>query len=40
MALLFGGIADDLTGGLELASMLRAAGVACEFVSDPAALRG
>ena len=38
MALLFGAIADDLTGGLELAAMLRAHGVGCDFVSDPDAL--
>ena len=35
MALLFGAIADDLTGGLEVAAMLRAQGVGCDFVSDP-----
>ena len=35
MSLIFGAIADDLTGGLELAAMLRAGGVACDFVSDP-----
>ena len=38
MSLLFGAIADDLTGGLELAAMLRAQGVGCDFVSDPQAL--
>ncbi|WP_439496343.1 3-oxo-tetronate kinase [Bosea sp. (in: a-proteobacteria)] len=36
MALVFGAIADDLTGGLELAAMLCAQGVACEFVTDAA----
>jgi len=36
MALLFGAIADDLTGGLELAAMLRAQGIGRAFVSDPA----
>jgi uncharacterized protein YgbK (DUF1537 family) len=36
MALLFGAIADDLTGGLEVAAMLRAQGVSCDFVNDPA----
>src|SRR4051812_42410757 len=36
MSLLFGAIADDLTGGLELAGMIRAAGISCDFVSDPA----
>jgi 3-dehydrotetronate 4-kinase len=34
MSLIFGAIADDLTGGLELAAMLRAQGVACDFVTD------
>lgn len=38
MTLLFGAIADDLTGGLELAAMLRAGGIACDFVTDPALL--
>jgi uncharacterized protein YgbK (DUF1537 family) len=38
MSLLFGAIADDLTGGLELAAMLRAEGVGCDFVSDTDAL--
>src|ERR1700722_18924121 len=38
MGLLFGAIADDLTGGLELAAMLRAEGVGCDFVSDTDAL--
>jgi len=33
MSLLFGAIADDLTGGLELAAMLRAEGVTCEFLT-------
>lgn len=33
MALLFGGLADDLTGGMELAAMLTAAGVRCAFVT-------
>jgi 3-dehydrotetronate 4-kinase len=35
MSLLFGAIADDLTGGLELAAMLCANGVRCDLVSDP-----
>jgi len=35
MSLLFGAIADDLTGGLELAGMIRAGGISCDFVSDP-----
>jgi 3-dehydrotetronate 4-kinase len=35
MSLIFGAIADDLTGGLELAAMLQAQGVACDFVTDP-----
>lgn len=34
MALLFGGLADDLTGGMELAAMLTAAGVRCAFVTS------
>jgi uncharacterized protein YgbK (DUF1537 family) len=34
MSLVFGAIADDLTGGLELAAMIRAGGVACAFVTD------
>ncbi len=38
MGLLFGAIADDLTGGLELAAMLRAEGIGCDFVSDTDAL--
>jgi 3-dehydrotetronate 4-kinase len=38
MSLLFGAIADDLTGGLEVAAMLRAEGVGCDFVSDTKAL--
>lgn len=33
MALLFGGLADDLTGGMELAAMLTAAGARCAFVT-------
>jgi uncharacterized protein YgbK (DUF1537 family) len=33
MSLVFGAIADDLTGGLELAAMLRAEGVTCEFLT-------
>ena len=33
MALLFGGLADDLTGGMELAAMLTAAGVRCALVT-------
>jgi uncharacterized protein YgbK (DUF1537 family) len=35
MSLLFGAIADDLTGGLELAGMIRAEGISCDFVTDP-----
>lgn len=38
MTLLFAAIADDLTGGLELAAMLRAHDIGCDFVSDPDAL--
>lgn len=34
MALLFGGLADDLTGGMELAAMLTAAGVRCAFATN------
>lgn len=37
MSLTFGAIADDLTGGLELAAMLTAGGVACDFVTEPEA---
>jgi uncharacterized protein YgbK (DUF1537 family) len=37
MTLLFGALADDLTGGMELAAMLVAQGVRCGFVTDPAA---
>lgn len=33
MALVFGALADDLTGGMELAAMLTAAGVRCAFVT-------
>lgn len=35
MAPVFGAIADDLTGGMELAAMLTAGGVECAFVTDP-----
>ncbi len=35
MALLFGALADDLTGGMELAAMLVAQGVRCGFVTRP-----
>lgn len=35
MALLFGALADDLTGGMELAAMLVAHGVRCGFVTRP-----
>src|SRR5215216_5448668 len=38
MSPVFGALADDLTGGLELAAMLRAGGVSCAFVTSPAAL--
>ncbi|MES2532753.1 MAG: 3-oxo-tetronate kinase [Pseudomonadota bacterium] len=38
MTLLFGALADDLTGGMELAAMLVAQGVRCGFVTDPAAV--
>ena len=34
MSLIFGAIADDLTGGLELAAMIRAGGVPCAFATD------
>jgi uncharacterized protein YgbK (DUF1537 family) len=40
MRLLFGAIADDLTGGLELAGMIRAEGISCDFVTDPALFEG
>ncbi|WP_456625850.1 3-oxo-tetronate kinase [Bradyrhizobium sp. URHC0002] len=33
--LIFGVVADDLTGGLETAAMLVAAGIECGFVTDP-----
>ena len=33
--LIFGVVADDLTGGMETAAMLVAAGIECGFVSDP-----
>jgi 3-dehydrotetronate 4-kinase len=36
MAIAFGAIADDLTGGMELAAMLTAGGARCAFVTDPA----
>jgi uncharacterized protein YgbK (DUF1537 family) len=35
MALLFGAVADDLTGGVELASMLVAAGIRTSFATSP-----
>ncbi len=35
MALLFGGLADDLAGGMELAALLTAAGVRCACVMAP-----
>lgn len=35
MSLVFGAVADDLTGGLELAAMLVAAGVPCAFATTP-----
>lgn len=35
MSLVFGAVADDLTGGLELAAMLVAAGVPCAFATAP-----
>jgi uncharacterized protein YgbK (DUF1537 family) len=35
MTLLFGGLADDLTGGMELAAMLTAGGVRCALVTNP-----
>lgn len=35
MALLFGAVADDLTGGVELASMLIAAGIRTSFATSP-----
>jgi uncharacterized protein YgbK (DUF1537 family) len=38
MALLFGALADDLTGGMEVAAMLTAGGVRCAFVGDVAKL--
>ncbi|WP_439409080.1 3-oxo-tetronate kinase [Bradyrhizobium sp. DASA03076] len=34
--LIFGVVADDLTGGMETAAMLVAAGIECGFVTDPA----
>jgi uncharacterized protein YgbK (DUF1537 family) len=34
MSLVFGAVADDLTGGLELAAMIRAGGVPCAFVTE------
>ena len=33
--LIFGVVADDLTGGMETAAMLVAAGIECGFVTDP-----
>ncbi|MDB5819055.1 MAG: serine kinase [Rhizobacter sp.] len=36
MSLIFGALADDLTGGMELAAMLVSQGVRCGFVTDPA----
>lgn len=35
MKLLFGALADDFTGGMELAAMLTAQGVRCGFVTHP-----
>ena len=35
MALVFGALADDLTGGMELAAMLVAQGVPCGFATRP-----
>ena len=35
MSLIFGAVADDLTGGLELAAMLVAEGVPCAFATTP-----
>lgn len=35
MNLVFGAVADDLTGGLELAAMIVAAGVPCAFATEP-----
>lgn len=35
MKLLFGALADDFTGGMELAAMLTAKGVRCGFVTHP-----
>jgi uncharacterized protein YgbK (DUF1537 family) len=39
MSVRFGAIADDVTGGVELAALMTAAGVACDFVTDPALVR-
>lgn len=39
MTLIFGAIADDLTGGMELAAMLVGQGVRCGFVTDIAELK-
>jgi uncharacterized protein YgbK (DUF1537 family) len=36
MSLIFGALADDLTGGMELAAMLVSQGIRCGFVTDPA----
>lgn len=40
MGLLFGALADDLTGGMELAAMLTAGGMRCAFVTDTARIAG
>lgn len=39
MGVRFGAIADDVTGGVELAALMTAAGVTCDFVTDPALVR-
>lgn len=39
MGVRFGAIADDVTGGVELAALMAAAGVACDFVTDPGLVR-
>lgn len=38
MSLIFAAVADDLTGGMETAAMLVAAGIDCAFVTDAAAV--
>ncbi len=38
MSPILGALADDLTGGLELAAMLQAGGASCAFVTDPEAI--